>query len=139
MTIADQASSGVPVRISKQQTWFRANWGLVLGAAVLLAILFVPTPAGLSVAGQRMLAVFGFAVVVWVTDALDYAVSAVVIASLMALLLGISPNMTNPNTLIGTVQGLTIAMSGFGNTALTLVAAALFLAAAMTVDRKSVV
>ena len=35
--------------------------------------------------------------------------------------------------LMGTVQGLTIAMSGFGNTALTLVAAALFLAAAMTI------
>jgi di/tricarboxylate transporter len=43
--------------------------------------------------------------------------------------------MTNPNALIGTVQGLTLAMSGFGNTALTLVAAALFLAAAMTVTR----
>jgi solute carrier family 13 (sodium-dependent dicarboxylate transporter), member 2/3/5 len=82
-----------------------------------------------------MLAVFGFAVVVWVTDALDYAVSAVVIAALMACLLGISPNITNPNVLIGSVQGLTTAMSGFGNTALTLVAAALFLAAAMTITR----
>ncbi|WP_298252903.1 anion permease [Bradyrhizobium sp.] len=72
-----------------------------------------------------MLAVFGFAVVVWVTDALDYAVSAIVIAALMAFLLGISPNIANPNMPIGTVQGLTTAMSGFGNTALTLVAAAL--------------
>jgi len=73
--------------------------------------------------------------VVWVTDALDYTVSAIVVAALMALLLGTSPNVTNPNVLIGTVQGLTTAVSGFGNTALTLVAAALFLAAAMTVTR----
>jgi anion transporter len=135
MTIADRASSGVADRLGKQQTWLRANWGLLLGVAVLLAILLLPPPAGLSIAGQRMLAVFGFAVVVWVTDALDYAVSAVVIAALMATLLGISPSLTNPHVLIGTVAGLTIAMSGFGNTALTLVAAALFLAAAMTVTR----
>lgn len=135
MTIADHASTSLSLPSSKPQNWIRANRGLMLGAAVLLAILLLPTPAGLSVGGQRMLAVFGFAVVVWVTDALDYAVSAVVIAALMALLLGTSPNMTNPNVLIGTVQGLTTAMSGFSNTALTLVAAALFLAAAMTVTR----
>ena len=135
MTIADQASSGVSVKAAERPNWIRAHWGLVLGVAVLLAILLLPTPAGLSVAGQRMLAVFGFAVVVWVTDALDYAVSAVVIAALMAVLLGISPNVTNPNVLIGSVAGLTTAMSGFGNPALTLVAAALFLAAAMTVTR----
>lgn len=80
-----------------------------------------------------MLAVFGFAVIVW--DHRRARLCAVVIAALMALLLGLSPNITNPNMLIGTVQGLTTAMSGFGNTALTLVAAALFLAAAMTVTR----
>jgi anion transporter len=135
MSIADHASTSLSVASEKQQNWIRTNWGLMLGAAVLLAILFLPTPAGLSVAGQRMLAVFGFAVIVWVTDALDYAVSAVVIGALMAVLLGISPNVANPNALIGSVQGLTTAMSGFGNTALTLVAAALFLAAAMTVTR----
>lgn len=134
MTIPDQALTAE--HFSKQQarhSWIRDNWGLALGAAALLVILLLPTPVGLSVAGQRMLAVFGFAVIVWMTDALDYAVSAVVIAALMALCLGLSPTATNPNVLIGTVQGLTTAMSGFSNTALTLVAAALFLAAAMTV------
>jgi anion transporter len=135
MTMLDQTSTSLSVPSSKRQNWIKANWGLIFAAGALLAILLVPTPAGLSLAGHRMLAVFGFAVVVWVTDALDYAVSAVVIAALMALLLGISPNVTNPNVLIGTVQGLTTAMSGFGNTALTLVAAALFLAAAMTVTK----
>ena len=135
MTVADHASTSLSVPSSKRQNWIRANWGLVLGVAVLFTMLFLPAPAGLSIAGQRMLAVFGFAVVVWVTDALDYAVSAIVIAALMALLLGTSPNVTNPNVLIGTVQGLATAVSGFGNTALTLVAAALFLAAAMTVTR----
>jgi solute carrier family 13 (sodium-dependent dicarboxylate transporter), member 2/3/5 len=112
---------------------FPKLWSLGLAVVVLLAILFAPEFNGLPIAGQRMLAVFGFAIVVWVTEALDYAVSAVVIASLMALLLGISPDPAKPTVLLGTTQGLTMAVSGFGNTALILVAAALFLAAAMSV------
>jgi anion transporter len=127
------AERGTPAVLpATAPTWFAKNWGLLTAVAVLAVILALPTPAGLPLAGQRMLAIFGFAVIVWVTEALDYAVSAVVIASLMALLLGISPNVTNPKALYGTSQGLTMATSGFSNTALTLVAAALFLAAAMT-------
>jgi anion transporter len=94
--------------------------------------MLLPTPPGLPVAGHRMLAVLAFAVVVWMTEALDYAVSAVVIAALMAFLLGLSPNPANPTSLMGTSAGLGLAFSGFANTALALVAAALFLAAAMT-------
>jgi len=98
----------------------------------MAVLLLLPTPAGLPVAGQRMLAVLAFAVIVWMTEALDYAVSAVVIAALMAFLLGLSPNPANPKVLMGTSAGLGLAFSGFANTALALVAAALFLAAAMT-------
>ena len=119
--------------IAKPTTPLPKLWPLALAVATLLVILLAPPVAGLPIAGQRMLAVFGFAVVVWVTEALDYAVSAVVIASLMALLLGISPDPAKPAALMGTTQGLTMAVSGFGNTALILVAAALFLAAAMSV------
>jgi anion transporter len=117
----------------KAQSWLRMNWGLITAIATLVVVLLLPTPEGLPIAGHRMLAVFAFAVIVWVSEALDYAVSAVVISALMAFLLGMSPNVANPKVLYGTVQGLTFAMSGFGNTALTLVAAALFLAAAMTI------
>jgi len=109
------------------------NWGLWAALLVLAAILLMPTPAGLPIAGQRMLAVFGFAVVVWVTEALDYAISAAVIAALMAFLLGTAPNVANPKAMLGTAAGLGTAMGGFSNTALTLVAAALFLSAAMTI------
>jgi solute carrier family 13 (sodium-dependent dicarboxylate transporter), member 2/3/5 len=115
-----------------QPSWLRGNWGLLLGIAALVAIAALPTPDGLPVAGQRMLALLTFAVIVWTTEALDYAVSAVVIAALMALLLGFSPSVANPNALYGTSAGLTLAFSGFANTALALVAAALFLSAAMT-------
>jgi mono/diheme cytochrome c family protein len=124
------AASTPPSKV--QSSWSRANWGLLLAIAALIVIALLPTPDGLPVAGQRMLALLAFAVIVWMTEALDYAVSAVVIAALIALLLGFSPNVANPNVLYGTSAGLTTAFSGFANTALALVAAALFLSAAMT-------
>ena len=109
------------------------QWGLWLGFLVLVLVMLMPHPAGLPIAGQRMLAVFGFAVVVWITEAVDYAVSAVIITALMAFLLGTAPDPDKPALMMSTARGLTMALSGFANTALALVAAALFLAAAMTV------
>ena len=129
-TIADPAGARAPS--PAQPTWLRANWGLVLAVAALVTVLLLPTPEGLSIAGQRMLAILAFAVIVWMTEALDYAVSAVVIAALMAFLLGLAPNPANPKVLLGTSAGLGLAFSGFANTALALVASALFIAAAMT-------
>jgi solute carrier family 13 (sodium-dependent dicarboxylate transporter), member 2/3/5 len=133
MTVADPTTAAGMARASvKQPGWLASNWGLLAATAVLVAIMLLPTPAGLPVAGHRMLAILGFAVVVWITEAIDYAVSGIVIAALMAFLLGLSPNPANPNTLMGTSVALTLAFSGFANTALVLVASALFLAAAMT-------
>lgn len=106
--------------------------GLLVGIVALALILWWPTPAGLPVAGKVMLAILAFAVAVWMTEAMDYAVSAIVVAALMAFLLGLSPNVNAPNTLMGTSAALGLAFSGFANTALALVAAALFLAAGMT-------
>jgi solute carrier family 13 (sodium-dependent dicarboxylate transporter), member 2/3/5 len=108
------------------------NLGLLFALAVLVGILLLPTPDTLPVAGHRMLAILGFAVILWMTEAVDYAVSAIVIAALMALLLGFAPNPANPKALMGTSAALTLAFGGFANTALVLVASALFLAAAMT-------
>jgi anion transporter len=133
MSIVEGAPANRMARASATEPhWFARYWGLLAAAAVLLTIIMLPTPAGLPVAGHRMLAVLAFAVIVWMTEALDYAVSAVVIAALMAFLLGFSPSPANPNALMGTSAGLTLAFSGFANTALVLVASALFLSAAMT-------
>jgi sodium-dependent dicarboxylate transporter 2/3/5 len=112
--------------------WILANWGLILAATVLVVALMLPTPAGLPVAGHRMLAILSFAVIIWMTEAVDYAVSAILIAALMAFLLGFAPSVANPAVPMGTGAALTLAFSGFANTALVLVASALFLAAAMT-------
>ena len=113
-------------------SWLRAHWGLVAGFSAVIAILLLPTPEGLPVAGHRMLAILAFAILVWMTEAIDYAVSAIVIAALMALLLGFAPSVANPKVLMGTSAAMSLAFSGFTTTGLVLVAAALFIAAAMT-------
>jgi anion transporter len=125
---ARPAASATPT----EKSWIASNWGLIAAIAALVVIAALPTPAGLPVAGHRMLAILAFAVILWMTEAVDYAVSAILIAALMAFLLGLAPSVANPKVLLGTSGALTLAFSGFANTALVLVAAALFLAAAMT-------
>lgn len=131
MTTADQPAA-TPLTSAKRPTWLARNWGLWLSIIAFVGVLLMPTPENLPVAGHRMLAILAFAVIVWMTEALEYPVSAIVIAALMAFLLGFSPNPANPKALLGTSGALTLAFSGFANTALVLVASALFLSAAMT-------
>jgi solute carrier family 13 (sodium-dependent dicarboxylate transporter), member 2/3/5 len=133
MSIAQQVpAGGAPAAGTARRSFAASHWGLLAAVLVLIGVLLLPTPEALPVAGHRMLALLAFAVIVWMTESLDYAVSAVVIAALMAFLLGTAPNPANPATLMGTSAGLGVAFSGFANTALALVASALFLAAAMT-------
>ena len=93
----------------------------------------MPAAPGLPAAGQVMLAVLAFAVIVWMTEALDYAVSAVVVGALMIFLLAAVPDAAKPASGdMGTGAALGLALSGFSNSAVALVAAACFIAAAMT-------
>jgi anion transporter len=130
--MTDQATATTVSTPTTRLSWISKNWGLLLAVTALVIVLLLPTPAGLPIAGHRMLAILVFAVIIWMTEAVDYAVSAVIIAALMAFLLGFSPNPANPKVLMGTSAGLTLAFSGFANTALVLVASALFISAAMT-------
>jgi len=43
--------------------------GLLIGVLALVAVLLLPLPADLPVAGHRMLAILAFAVVVWISEA----------------------------------------------------------------------
>ncbi len=79
-----------------------------------------------------MLAILVFAVVIWITEAVSYEVSAIMIATLIAFLIGMAPTIADPAVSYGTSAGLSMALAGFSNSALALVAGALFIAAAMT-------
>lgn len=108
---------------------------LAVAFAVLAVIWLIPTPDGLSVAGQRAVGILAFAVIVWVTEAVSYPVSALMIAGLIALGMGYAPPAVVPDGTeavnIGTSAGLRQAMAGLATPANTLVLMALFLAAAM--------
>ena len=58
-------------------------WTFNLALAVLAVIVMLPKPEGLSVAGQRMIGIMVFSVIVWATTAISYPVSAGVIMTLM--------------------------------------------------------
>ncbi len=110
---------------------FFKQYGFYIALIVLLAIIAMPTPDGLSLAGQRMLGVMVFSVIVWATTAISYPVSAGVIITLIAVLIGFTPNPAT-GKIFGTATGLGMGLKGFSTTAFCLVAAAMFLATAMT-------
>lgn len=51
-------------------SWVVERWGLAAAVVGLLTVLSLPTPTGLPPAGQCMLAILAFAVIVWMTEAL---------------------------------------------------------------------
>ncbi|EGQ4226742.1 TPA: DASS family sodium-coupled anion symporter [Staphylococcus pseudintermedius] len=132
---------------NKEGATFKPLW-FILSFVALIAVLLMPTPASLPLMGKAALAILAFAVILWVTEAVTYPVSATIIVGLIILLLGFSPvqNLTqalgNPQSggavlkgddLFGTGNALKLAFSGFSTSAVALVAAALFLATAMQV------
>ncbi|ELV2913964.1 DASS family sodium-coupled anion symporter [Staphylococcus pseudintermedius] len=131
----------------KEGATFKPLW-FILSFVALIAVLLMPTPASLPLMRKAALAILAFAVILWVTEAVTYPVSATIIVGLIILLLGFSPvqNLTqalgNPQSggavlkgddLFGTGNALKLAFSGFSTSAVALVAAALFLATAMQV------
>ncbi len=117
--------------ITAQPSFFK-RYGLFIALAALALIALMPAQQGLPVAGQYMIGILVFAVIIWMTEAVSYPVSAFVIAVLMTLMLGFAPSVADPKVMLGTSRALGIALGGFSNTAWALVGAALFLSAAMT-------
>lgn len=108
------------------------NIGLILSFLVLIGILCIPTPSDLSTAGHRMIGLLFFAIVLWITSAVSYPVSATMLTALTALLLGTAPNIDAPDKILGTSNALKLAISGYSTPAWALVAAAMFISVAMT-------
>ena len=133
---------------SKKETsnkGYKPLW-IVISFIVLVIILLLPTSSSLPVMAKAALAILAFAVIMWVTEAVSYPVSATLILGLIILLLGFSPvqhlseQLGHPKSgnailkgseLLGTNNALSLAFSGFSTSAVALVTAALFLAAAM--------
>lgn len=98
---------------------------------LMLVVMFLPTPPGLSTAGHRVLAVLLFAVIMWITEAMPYGESAIALVLFMLLALGFSPAKGVTGPLLGTNKAIPLAMSGFVNSGWVFVAAGIFMAAAI--------
>jgi DASS family divalent anion:Na+ symporter len=57
--------------------------GLAIAIALGLAILLMPTPAGLTVTGQRVLAITAFTVCLWVFQVVNNGIAAILMMALM--------------------------------------------------------
>ena len=89
MQTSDQAIDAVE-RYSPAEERFnrrRRTVGLWLAPAVLLVLLALPMP--LSVAGHRMAAIMGLVVVLWMTEALPMAVTAM-LGPMLAVIFGVA-------------------------------------------------
>ncbi|WP_445683432.1 DASS family sodium-coupled anion symporter [Sporosarcina sp. FSL K6-6792] len=116
--------------ITKPKRNLKPYW-IALAFTVMIVIMLLPNSGDLPVMGQRALAILAFAVILWMTEAVAYPVSSAMIIGLLAVTLGLAPDMANPDVMLGTKSALQMALGGFSNSAVALVAAALFLAAAM--------
>lgn len=108
------------------------NVGLVLSFIVLFGIYLIPTPPDLSTAAHRMIGILFFAIVMWVTSAVSYPVSAVFLITAMTTALGTAPDSANTAKILGTSNALKMAIAGYSSTAWALVTAAMFISVAMT-------
>ncbi len=118
------------VQTTQNESWFK-RYGLYIALLVMALIFLIPTPPDLSTAGHRMIGILFFAVIIWMSEGVAYPVSAIVISVLMAFCLGTAPNIDKPTAILGTSRAMVMALSGFSTTAWALVAAAMFLSAAM--------
>jgi anion transporter len=122
MSVAAQATQ------PKQKPAGKFLW-IAIGLAAMLGLIFMPNIAGLTAAGKVTLGVLAFAVVMWVTEAVSYPVSAVAITAFLCVFLGFAPAEGVSGPLLGTGRAIPLALSGFTNGGWVLVAAGIFMAA----------
>jgi di/tricarboxylate transporter len=68
-----------PAAGANNMRWFGLAFAIVLG----LIIMFIPTPAGLTAVGQRVLAIIAFTVVLWVFQVINNGIAAILMMALL--------------------------------------------------------
>jgi sodium-dependent dicarboxylate transporter 2/3/5 len=114
----------------KQLVTSKLLW-LLVGIASLLFISFMPARPGLSTAGQRVLGILIFAIIMWISEAVPYVYTAISSIVFLTLFLGFAPAKGVVGPLLGTRKALQMAVSGFVTNGTILVTAALFMTAAI--------
>lgn len=106
------------------------KYGLILSVAVFFLIWALPTPAGMTVVQHKLLAMFGGAIVMWITIGVNFAVSTLAIIVLLYFWVG---NPTGAVAKDGSlVRNAAFALSGFGSASLWLLITGFVISIAMT-------
>jgi len=105
-----------------------------LGVALLayLAVLLLPTPAGLTGSGQVALGLLVLVIILWISECVSPAASAVVLTGMAVLGLMGKP-LTAGARPMSSADALNVMLAGFSSSAVLLVAGALFLAVALKI------
>lgn len=102
------------------------------GVALLayLAVLMLPAPAGLSASGQVALGLLALVIILWISECVSPAASAIVLTGMAVLGLMGKP-LTEGGKAMSSADALGQMLSGYSSSAVLLVAGALFLAVAL--------
>ncbi|MDJ0387790.1 DASS family sodium-coupled anion symporter [Roseomonas sp. E05] len=103
---------------------------LLLALALYGLVLALPTPAGLSPAGQVSLGLLALVITLWISECVSPATSAVLLVGMAVVGLMGKP-LGNATAPLGSAGALNLMLAGFSSSAVLLVAAALFLAVAL--------
>ncbi|UFN47939.1 anion permease [Roseomonas sp. OT10] len=103
---------------------------LILALALYVGVLLLPTPAGLSASGQVALGLLVLVIVLWISECVSPANSAIILVGMAVLGLMGKP-LREGGPPLSSTGALNAMLTGFSSTAVLLVAAALFLAVAL--------
>jgi sodium-dependent dicarboxylate transporter 2/3/5 len=105
---------------------------IISSLIMMIGLIMLPTPEGLSVAGHRTLAIMAFVVIMWITEAIPAGVSAITLIAMFIFFLGFAPAQGVSGAPLGTVKAIPLALSGFTSSGWTFVATGMFMATAIT-------
>lgn len=97
---------------------------------VYAAVLMLPTPTGLTASGQVALGLLALVIILWISEAVSPAASAIVLTGMAVLGLMGKP-LTGNDRAMSSADALGVMLTGFSSSAVLLVAGALFLAVAL--------
>lgn len=110
------------------ESWGK-KYGLVIALALGILIWLLPTPAGMTLTQHKLLTIFAVAVVLWITIAVNFAVSAFFVVSALYFWVG---NPTGAMKGGWLVRDANFVLSGYGSSALFLLVTGFVISIAMT-------
>lgn len=106
------------------------KYGLGLAILVGIAIWMIPTPATMTVTQHKLLALFGSAVVAWITIGINFAVSTFFIVTLLYFWVGNADGKLDKAGQV--IKNAEFAVSGFASSSLWLLVTGFVISIAMT-------